>query len=104
MEGSELWYESYQDKNLAMREKLLAERERRTKAKVNIAHISFSAWDPDRYFDWLDRVAGRFIYSRWSLLAAILLFVIETVMVVNNWKHDRARHGDVLQLRTEELR
>jgi putative peptide zinc metalloprotease protein len=86
MEGSELWYESFQDKNLAMREKLLAERERRTKAKVNIAHISFSAWDPDRYFDWLDAVAGRFIYSRWSLIAAILLFAIETIMVVNNWK------------------
>ena len=86
MEGSELWYESYQDKNLAMRERLLAERERRTKAKVNIAHISFSAWDPDRYFDWLDVVAGRFIYSRWSLLAAIVLFAVETVMVVNNWK------------------
>lgn len=86
MDGSELWYESYQDKNLAMREKLLAERERRTKAKVNIAHISFSAWDPDRYFNWLDALAGRFIYSRWSLLAALSLFTIETVMVVNNWK------------------
>jgi putative peptide zinc metalloprotease protein len=85
MEGSELWYESHQDKNLAMRDKLLAERERRTRAKLNIAHISFSAWDPDRYFDWLDAVAGRFIYSRWSLLAAILLFAVETVMVVNNW-------------------
>jgi putative peptide zinc metalloprotease protein len=86
MEGSELWYESYQDKNLAMREKLLAERERRTRAKVNIAHISFSAWDPDRYFDWLDAAAGRFIYSRWSVLAAVLLFALESVMVVNNWK------------------
>jgi len=86
MEGSELWYESYQDKNLAMRERLLAERERRTKAKLNISHISFSAWDPDRYFDWLDAVAGRFIYSRWSLVAAIMLFAVETVMVVNNWK------------------
>jgi len=85
MEGSELWYESYQDKNLAMRQKLLAQRERRTKAKLNIAHISFSAWDPDRYFDWLDSAAGRFIYSRWSLLAAITLFVVETIMVVNNW-------------------
>jgi putative peptide zinc metalloprotease protein len=86
MEGSELWYESYQDKNLAMREKLLGERQRRTKAKLNIAHISFSAWDPDRYFDWLDGVAGRFIYSRWSLLAALMLFAVETFMVVNNWK------------------
>ncbi len=85
MEGSELWYESYQDKNLAMREKLLAQRERRNKAKVNIAHISFSAWDPDQYLNWLDRVAGRFIYNRWSLLAVIVLFVLETVMVIENW-------------------
>src|SRR5262249_39577525 len=85
MEGSELWYESYQDKNLAMREKLLAQRERRSKAKINIAHISFSAWDPDRYFDWLDGWAGRLIYNRWSLLAVVALFVLETVMVVNHW-------------------
>lgn len=86
MEGSELWYESYQEKNLAMREKLLAQRERRAKAKVNIAHISFSAWDPDQYLNWLDRVAGKFIYNRWSLLAVIILFVVETVMVIDNWK------------------
>lgn len=86
MEGSGLWYESYQDKNLAMREKLLAQRERRTKAKFNIAHISFSAWDPDRYFDQLDNMVGRFIYSRWSLLGVLLLFTAEAVMVANNWQ------------------
>lgn len=85
MDGSALWYESYQEKNLAMREKLLGERSRRTKAKLNIAHISFSAWDPDRYFDWLDGVAGRLIYNRWSLLAVIILFAVETVMVAKNW-------------------
>ena len=85
MEGSELWFESYQEKNLAMREKLLAQRERRAKAKVNIAHISFSAWDPDQYLNWLDRVAGGLIYNRWSLLAVIILFIVEAVMVVDHW-------------------
>jgi putative peptide zinc metalloprotease protein len=85
MDGSGLWYESLQEKNLAMREKLLAQRGRRKKAKLNIAHISFSAWDPDRYFDWLDKAAGRFIYSRWSLLLVVILFTAETAMVISNW-------------------
>lgn len=80
-----LSYQSYQEKNLAMRDKLLAQRERRSKAKFNVAHISFSAWDPDRYFDWLDAAAGRFIYSRWCVLSAVLLFAFETVIVVRNW-------------------
>lgn len=85
MEESGLWYETYQEKNLAMRDKLLAERGRRTKSKINIAHIYFSAWDPDQYFNWLDAAAGRFIYNGWSLLAALLLFTFETVAVVKNW-------------------
>jgi putative peptide zinc metalloprotease protein len=85
MEGSDLWYQSYQDKNLAMREKLLAQRDRRAKAKLNMAHISFSAWDPDQYLTWLDGVAGKVIYGRWALLAALILFAVETVMVVQNW-------------------
>lgn len=85
MEESGLWYESYQDKNLAMREKLLAQRERRTKSKINVAHIHFSAWDPDQYFDWLDAAAGRFIYNGWSLLGALTLFVFEAFVVVKHW-------------------
>ena len=85
MEDSGLWYESYQDKNLAMREKLLAQRERRTKSKINIAHIHFSAWDPDQYFNWLNATAGRFIYNGWSLLGALTLFAFETFVVVKHW-------------------
>lgn len=80
-----LSYQTHQEKNLAMRDKLLAQRGRRTKSKINFAHISFSAWDPDRYFDWLDRVAGRFIYSRWCLATALLLFVFETVVALSKW-------------------
>jgi putative peptide zinc metalloprotease protein len=83
---SGLWYKSQQEKNLAMREKLVAQRGRRTKSKINIAHISFSAWDPDRYLGWVDRNLGQFIYSRWCLLVVLTLFAFETVVVVQNWK------------------
>ena len=86
MDACGISYQSYQEKNLAMRDKLLAQRERRAKSKINLAHISFSAWDPDRYFDWLNGVAGRFIYSKWAVLSAVMLFVFEAVVVVDNWR------------------
>jgi putative peptide zinc metalloprotease protein len=63
----------------------VAQRGRRAKSKINVAHISFSAWDPDRYLGWVDRLAGRFIYSGWCVLTAVLLFVFETTVVIHNW-------------------
>ena len=86
MDESDFWYKTQQEKNIAMREKLLAQRGRRLHSKINVAHISFSAWDPDRYLDWLDRIAGRFIYSRWCVLAVLLLFVFETAVLIQYWR------------------
>jgi putative peptide zinc metalloprotease protein len=85
MDESDFWYKSYQERNLALSEKLIAQRGRRSKSKVNLAHISFSAWDPDRYLGWLDRMAGSFIYSRWSVLAVLLLFMFEAAVFISNW-------------------
>ena len=85
MDESDFWFKTYQEKNLALSEKLIAQRGRRSKSKVNLAHISFSAWDPDRYLGWLNRTAGNFIYSRWCVLAVLLLFVFEMAVFVTNW-------------------
>ena len=60
MESNDFWHKTHQEKNLALSEKLLAHRGRRSESKINFAHISFSAWDPDRYLDWLEP-------SRWRL-------------------------------------
>ncbi|HEY2470452.1 MAG TPA: hypothetical protein VGI45_21835 [Terracidiphilus sp.] len=81
------WYKSHQEKNLAMREKLVAQRGRRAKSKVNFAHIAFSAWDPDRYLGWVDRHFGHFVYSRWCVLMVLLLFTFETIVAINNWHY-----------------
>ncbi|MGA8741551.1 MAG: biotin/lipoyl-binding protein [Terracidiphilus sp.] len=86
MDELDFWFKTHQEKNLAMREKLLAQRGRRTKSKINVAHISFSAWDPDRYLGWVDRRIGRFIYSGWCALAVAILLIFETVVVVENWR------------------
>jgi putative peptide zinc metalloprotease protein len=88
MEENDFWYRTPQEKNLALSEKLMAQRGRRAqrKSKINIAHITFSAWDPDRYLAWLDRCTGRFIYSRWSVIAAVLLFFFEAAVFIAKWK------------------
>ena len=48
MEENDFWYKTPQEKNLALSEKLTAQRGRRAqrKSRLNIAHITFSAWDP----------------------------------------------------------
>lgn len=82
-----LWYKSPQEKNLALSEKLIAQRGRRAnrKSKVNLAHISFSAWDPDRYLGWLDSRIGRFVYSPWCVLMVLLLFLFEGLVFAAKW-------------------
>jgi putative peptide zinc metalloprotease protein len=87
MDEADFWYQSPQEKNIALHEKLTAQRSRRAKrkSKINIAHISFSAWDPDRYLTWLDACIGSFVYSRWTVLAAVLLFFFESFIFVAQW-------------------
>jgi len=88
MDEADFWYKTPQERNIALNEKLAAERNRRTKrkSKINFAHITFNGWDPNRYFDWLDGWAGKAIYSNWSVLAAVLLFAFEAVIFVSKWK------------------
>jgi putative peptide zinc metalloprotease protein len=87
MEENDFWYKSPQEKNLALSEKLMAQRGRKAqrKSRVNFAHITFSAWDPDRYLTWLDHRAGRFIFSRWSVIVVVLLFLFEATVFVAKW-------------------
>ncbi len=81
------WYKSPQEKNIALSQKLIAQRGRRAgrKSKLNLAHITLSAWDPDRYFDWLDRSIGAFVYSKWCVLTVVLLFFFEATVFIDKW-------------------
>lgn len=81
------WYQSPQEKNIALHQKLTAQRNRKAtrRSKINIAHISFSGWDPDRYLTWLDDRIGSFVYSPWCFLAAVLLFGFEAVVFTLQW-------------------
>jgi putative peptide zinc metalloprotease protein len=86
MDETGFWYKNPQEKNLAMNEKLAAQRGRRAQnGAFNVAHIQFSAWDPDSYLTWLDKRIGKYVYNRWMVLAAVLLFLFETVVFVVQW-------------------
>ncbi|MGA2906770.1 MAG: HlyD family efflux transporter periplasmic adaptor subunit [Terracidiphilus sp.] len=87
LEEVRFFYKSPQEKNLALSQKLAAQRQRRAgrNIKFDVAHITFSAWDPDRYLTWLNEKAGRIIYSRWSILAMVLLFAYEASIFVTKW-------------------
>jgi putative peptide zinc metalloprotease protein len=86
MDEGNFWYKNPQEKNIAMNEKLAAQRSRRAgHGGWNVAHIQFSAWDPDRYLTQLDQKIGKFVYNRWFALFAVALFLFQTVVFVAKW-------------------
>ena len=87
LEDANFWYKSPQERNLALEQKLMGQRERRAarKSKFNVTHVTFSAWDPDRYFTWLDGAVGKYIYSPWFVLAVVLLFAFEATVFIAQW-------------------
>jgi putative peptide zinc metalloprotease protein len=87
LEEVRFFYKSPQEKNLALSQKLADQRQRRAErgTKMDVAHITFSAWDPDRYLTWLNDKIGRIIYSRWSILAMVSLFAYEAVIFISRW-------------------
>ena len=87
MEEAGFWYKTPQERNLALSQKLTDQRARRAarKSKINLIHITFSAWDPDRYFGWLDGAVGKYIYSPWCILSIVMLFAFEGSVFIANW-------------------
>ena len=87
LDQSDFWYKTPQEKNIAMNERLMAQRGRRAQrsSKINLAHISFSAWDPNRYLTALDNLVGKYIYNKWSVLAVVLLFCFEATIFIGKW-------------------
>ena len=86
MDEGGFWYKNPQEKNIAMNEKLAAQRSRRASgSSFNVAHISFSAWDPDSYLTQLDHKIGKYVYNRWMVWGAVLLFLFEIIVFFAHW-------------------
>jgi putative peptide zinc metalloprotease protein len=81
------WYKSPQESNIALNQKLAEHRHQRQhrKSKIgDVAHIQFSAWDPDHF---LDRIYPhlRWVYTRGFTLLTILLFAFMIYVFASRW-------------------
>ncbi|MGA8161334.1 MAG: hypothetical protein WCB76_11030, partial [Acidobacteriaceae bacterium] len=81
------WYQTPLERNIALQQKLEAGRHQHAHKKSkfgDVAHMQFSAWDPDRYFNivypWL-----RWIYTPWFLGVCLALFAFMTFVFIANW-------------------
>lgn len=84
---SGLFYESAQDKNITLSQKLKEERQRRIKKKgkfSDLSHIIFQGWDPDRFLAWVHEYLS-FIYTPWFTALTVCLFGFMTYLWIVNW-------------------
>jgi putative peptide zinc metalloprotease protein len=87
LDAIDFWYRTPLEKNIALQEKLEEGRRQHTQRRWkwgDVAHMQFSAWDPDRYFDriypWL-----KWLYSGWFGVVCLVLFGFMTYVFAANW-------------------
>ena len=82
-----LFYESAQERNITLSQKLMDERQRRIKKKSkfgDLSHIIFKGWDPNKYLDWL-YARMYWVYSGWFTALTLMLFAVMIVMWIDRW-------------------
>jgi putative peptide zinc metalloprotease protein len=84
---TDCWYRSAQEKNIALMQKLAEERRKHTKKKSkhgDVAHIQFSAWDPDEFLTRAYEYA-RWVYTPWFTTLTLLAFAFMTYVFIGQW-------------------
>ncbi|MEI9979042.1 MAG: HlyD family efflux transporter periplasmic adaptor subunit [Edaphobacter sp.] len=83
----EFWYRTPLEKSIALRQKLESSRHQHTHRKSkwgDVAHMQFSAWDPDRYFNRIYPYT-KWIYTGWFTTLTLLLFACMVLLSAANW-------------------
>jgi len=87
LEEADFWYKTPQERNVVLNQKLAENRHQHQHRKSkwgDVAHIQFSAWDPDRFFDMVyPRI--RWMYSGWFTLLTLLVFSFMAYVFVSQW-------------------
>lgn len=82
-----LWFQSAQEKNITLSQKLKEERNRRSSKKNkygDLSHMVFKGWDPNEFLNWLHPRA-KFIYSGWFTALTLCLFAFTFLIWVDRW-------------------
>ncbi|MGC2621206.1 MAG: hypothetical protein WA414_19335, partial [Acidobacteriaceae bacterium] len=87
LDAIDFWYKTPFEKNIALQQKLEEGRHKHAHKKSkwgDVAHMQFSAWDPDKYFNriypWL-----KWLYSRWFGMICLALFGFMIYVFAANW-------------------
>ena len=87
LDQADFWYKTAQERNIALNQKLAEHRHQHQHRKSkwgDIAHVQFSAWDPDNFFAQLyPRV--RWVYTPWFTNLTLLLFAFMICVFVSRW-------------------
>ncbi|HEX4310462.1 MAG TPA: HlyD family efflux transporter periplasmic adaptor subunit [Acidobacteriaceae bacterium] len=87
LDAIDFWYKTPLEKNIALQQKLESGRHQHAHRKSkwgDVAHMQFSAWDPDQYFDRIYPYT-KWIFTRWFATVCAVLFVFMTYVFVANW-------------------
>lgn len=87
LDAIDFWYKTPLEKNIALQQKLEEGRHKHTHKKSkwgDVAHMQFSAWDPDRYFD-LIYPRLKWLYSRGFGIFCLVLFSFMVYVFAANW-------------------
>ena len=86
LDAIDFWYKTPFEKNIALQQKLESGRHDHAhrKSKFDVAHMQFSAWDPDRYLDRIYPLL-RWIYTPGFALVCAALFVFMAWTFIAHW-------------------
>jgi putative peptide zinc metalloprotease protein len=85
MQDSGFWYQSPQEKNIALMQKLRERRKKEKKARAgDVSHITVAHWDADIWIDAATRKL-RFIYTPWFTVLTLALFAFMIYIFVSHW-------------------
>jgi putative peptide zinc metalloprotease protein len=78
-----MFFKATLDLNATASQKLGEERNRR-RSRFNLAHMTFSTWDPDAYLTWLNKKVS-FAYSSWFTVLTLGIFFVMTLIFIGGW-------------------
>jgi putative peptide zinc metalloprotease protein len=85
MEDVKFWYQSPQEKNIALMQKLRERRKKQKKAKAgDMAHFVVAHWDVDALIEVAHRNL-QFVFTAWFTVLTLVLFAFMTYVFVAHW-------------------
>lgn len=85
MEDVKFWYQSPQEKNIALMQKLRERRKKQKKAKAgDMAHVVVAHWDVDALIEVAHRNL-QFVFTAWFTVLTLVLFAFMAYVFVAHW-------------------